>query len=203
MTIERQYAKDLRDQYDARKLSKEEFLAGVLEVAIERAHGKGYVEKGTKALVELSKKHGRGRFIPVQEIRAKAEIESPSGGVYPWYDGSAGVLVEQKRPHAVRIKDEFYDAMLKLFERPSDTDESSYEELLSRVTVDPRVCTGKPCIRGTRIYIAIILDALAEGLTLEQIIDHYPSLTKDDIRAALAYAAELARENVWRLATGS
>jgi len=72
-------------------------------------------------------------------------------------------------------------------------------ELLERVSVDPAVCTGKPCIRGTRIYIAIILDALAEGLTPEQIVDHYPSLQIDDVRAAVAYAAELARENLWKL----
>lgn len=75
----------------------------------------------------------------------------------------------------------------------------SHEELLERVSVDPRVCGGKPCIRGTRIYIAIILDALAEGLSPEQILDHYPSLSHDDIRAAVAYAAELARENVWKI----
>jgi uncharacterized protein (DUF433 family) len=76
----------------------------------------------------------------------------------------------------------------------------TYDELLARVTVDPKVCAGKPCIRGTRIYIAIILDALAEGLSPEQIVDDYPSLTLEDIRAALAYSAELARENVWKLA---
>jgi len=74
-----------------------------------------------------------------------------------------------------------------------------HEELLSRITVDPRICAGKPCIRGTRIYIAIILDALAEGLSPEQIIDHYPSLEVADIRAAVAYAAELARENLWKV----
>lgn len=70
-----------------------------------------------------------------------------------------------------------------------------HEELLARVSVDPvpKVCTGKPCIRGTRIYIAIILDALAEGLTPEEIIDHYPSLKVEDIRAAVGYAAELAQ----------
>jgi uncharacterized protein (DUF433 family) len=50
------------------------------------------------------------------------------------------------------------------------------------------------------MYIAIILDALAEELTMEEIIDHYPQLTLDDIRAALAYAAELARENIWKVA---
>jgi uncharacterized protein (DUF433 family) len=78
----------------------------------------------------------------------------------------------------------------------------TYEALLNRVSVDPQVCGGKPCIRGTRIYIAVILDGLAEGLTPEQIIDHYPQLTLDDIHAALAYGAELSRENVWKVAVG-
>ena len=72
-------------------------------------------------------------------------------------------------------------------------------DLLDRVTADPRVCGGKPCIRGTRISIAIVLDALAEGLSAEQIVDHYPSLSITDVRAAVAYAAELARENVWKI----
>ena len=67
--------------------------------------------------------------------------------------------------------------------------------LLARVIVDPKVCRGRPHIRGTGIYIAIILDALFEGLTPEQVIDHYPSLALDDIRAAVAYAAKLAEEN--------
>jgi uncharacterized protein (DUF433 family) len=73
------------------------------------------------------------------------------------------------------------------------------EDLLARITVDPKICGGNPCIKGTRIYISIILDALAEGLTPEEIIDHYPSLQIEDIRAAVAYAAELARENVWKI----
>ena len=73
------------------------------------------------------------------------------------------------------------------------------DELLGRISLDPRVCGGKPCIRGTRIYVAIILDALAEGLTPEQIIDHYPSLKVEDVRAAFGYAAELTRENIWKI----
>jgi uncharacterized protein (DUF433 family) len=73
------------------------------------------------------------------------------------------------------------------------------QELLERVIVDPDICAGKPCIKGTRIYIAIILDALAEGLSPTEIIDHYPPLKPEDIRAAVAYGAELARENVWKL----
>jgi uncharacterized protein (DUF433 family) len=79
----------------------------------------------------------------------------------------------------------------------------NHEELLRRISVDPSVCGGKPCVRGTRIHIAIILDGLAEGLTPEEIIDHYPGLTVEDIRAALAYAADLARENVWKVAIGA
>lgn len=73
------------------------------------------------------------------------------------------------------------------------------DELLERVTVKPAVCGGKPCIRGTRIFIAIILDGLAAGMTPEEIIDHYPSLEIDDVRAAAAYAADLAQENVWKV----
>lgn len=67
----------------------------------------------------------------------------------------------------------------------------------SRITVDAGVCGGRPCIRGTRIEIAVVLDGLAEALTIEQIIDHYPQLVREDILAALAYAAELAHESVF------
>ncbi len=73
----------------------------------------------------------------------------------------------------------------------------------SRITADPGVCGGRPCIRDTRIEIAIILDGLAEGLTFEDIIDHYPQLTPQDIRAALAYAAELAHEGLWKTTVGT
>ena len=78
----------------------------------------------------------------------------------------------------------------------------SYEQLLDRIAVDPGVCGGKPCVRGTRIYIAIILDSLAEGLGPEEIMKEYPPLTLDDIHAALAYAAELSRENIWKVRAG-
>ena len=61
-----------------------------------------------------------------------------------------------------------------------------------RISVDPAICHGKPCIRGTRIFISVILDNLAAGETAGEIIESYPGLTGDDIQAALAYAAELA-----------
>ena len=76
------------------------------------------------------------------------------------------------------------------------------QELLKRVVVDPQICAGQPCIRGTRILVSTILDGLVEGLSAEQVIDHYPSLHPDDVRAAMAYGAELARENVWKVNIG-
>ena len=71
----------------------------------------------------------------------------------------------------------------------------SYEPLLARVRVDPQICSGRPYIRGTGIHIAIILDALTEGLGPAEILDHYPALELDDIRAAVAYATHLAQDN--------
>lgn len=63
-----------------------------------------------------------------------------------------------------------------------------------RISVDPQVCHGKPCIKGTRIMVSVILDNLAAGLTTEEIVVEYPPLTHDDVYATLAYASELARE---------
>ena len=71
--------------------------------------------------------------------------------------------------------------------------DSAYNRLLKRIVSDPKVLGGEPCIRGTRIHVAVVLDSLAEGLTPTEIIDHYPPLTEDDVRAVVAYAAELAR----------
>ena len=68
--------------------------------------------------------------------------------------------------------------------------------LLQRISVDPKVCHGKACIKGTRIMVSVILDNLAAGASPAEIIKSYPSLTLVDIQAAIAYAAELARERV-------
>jgi uncharacterized protein (DUF433 family) len=68
------------------------------------------------------------------------------------------------------------------------------DDLLRRISIDPAICFGKPCIRGTRIWVSLILENLAEGVSKEEILDAYPSLTADDIQAALVYAAELTRE---------
>ena len=66
--------------------------------------------------------------------------------------------------------------------------------LLERISVDPNICFGKPCIRGTRIWVSLLLDLLADGMTVEEVLAEYPQLTKDDIRAAIAYGAEMSRE---------
>ena len=65
-----------------------------------------------------------------------------------------------------------------------------------RIVTNPQICHGRACIRGTRILVAVVLDNLAAGLGLEEILKSYPSLTRQDIDAAIAYAAELARESV-------
>jgi uncharacterized protein (DUF433 family) len=68
------------------------------------------------------------------------------------------------------------------------------DELLQRISLDPAVCFGKPCIRGTRLRVSLILDLLASGASEAEVLAEYPQLTRDDIRAAIAYGAEMARE---------
>jgi uncharacterized protein (DUF433 family) len=75
------------------------------------------------------------------------------------------------------------------------------EKLLKRISIDPKVCFGKPCIRGTRVWVSLIIDNLAAGVPEEEILAAYPSLTKEDIRAALAYAAELTHDRYVALAS--
>jgi uncharacterized protein (DUF433 family) len=68
--------------------------------------------------------------------------------------------------------------------------------LLDRISIDPAVCGGKPCIRGTRIWVSLILDLLASGMSEAEVVAQYPHLTHADILAALAYGAEAARDRV-------
>ena len=63
-----------------------------------------------------------------------------------------------------------------------------------RISVNTNVCHGKPCIRGTRIWVSLILDLLASGSTVEEILEEYPQLRQEDIQACIAYGAETARE---------
>lgn len=66
----------------------------------------------------------------------------------------------------------------------------------NRITVDPAICHGQACIKGTRIIVAVVLDNLAAGLGTDEVLKSYPSLTAEDVQAAMAYAADLARERM-------
>jgi uncharacterized protein (DUF433 family) len=68
------------------------------------------------------------------------------------------------------------------------------ERLLDRISINPEICFGKPCIRGHRIWVSLILDFLASGMTIAEVLDEYPGLEEADIRACIAYGAEMARE---------
>ncbi len=67
--------------------------------------------------------------------------------------------------------------------------------LLHRISIDPTICFGKPCIRGTRIWVSLLLDFLASGMSTGEIIEEYPQLTEEDIRAVVAYNAAIAYNN--------
>lgn len=68
------------------------------------------------------------------------------------------------------------------------------DELLARISIDPNVCFGKPCIRGHRIWVSLVLDLLASGWTTQDVVDNYPGVDTLDVQACIAYAAEVARE---------
>jgi uncharacterized protein (DUF433 family) len=74
---------------------------------------------------------------------------------------------------------------------------------LSRISVDPTICHGKPCIKGHRVPVALILECLADGESIEELLSEYPGLQRDDILACVAYAAELARGSLLEVPTGA
>jgi len=66
--------------------------------------------------------------------------------------------------------------------------------LLERISINPNICFGKPCIKGTRIWVSLLLDMLADGASTEEILADYPQIRREDILAAMAYGAEMSRE---------
>jgi uncharacterized protein (DUF433 family) len=72
----------------------------------------------------------------------------------------------------------------------------SVNKLLERISIDPEVCGGKPCIKGTRLWVSLILDFLADGMTEAELQTEYPQLTHQDVMAALAFGAEMSRERI-------
>jgi uncharacterized protein (DUF433 family) len=77
------------------------------------------------------------------------------------------------------------------------------EDLLELISIDPAVCHGQPCIKGSRVLVTVVLDALAGGLSPAEILGHYPTITEDGVRAAAAYGAWLAKQEVHSLPAGS
>ncbi|HHT9111856.1 MAG: DUF433 domain-containing protein [Planctomycetes bacterium] len=73
------------------------------------------------------------------------------------------------------------------------------QKLLQRISSDPDICHGKPCIKGTRIPVYLIVSLVAEGESIESIIQDYPSLTPEDIKAAIHYAAKLCEYEAYAL----
>jgi uncharacterized protein (DUF433 family) len=70
----------------------------------------------------------------------------------------------------------------------------NHSQLLSRISINSNICFGKPCIKGHRIWVSLILDFLASGMMISEIIADYPQLEPDDILACIAYGAEMSRE---------
>jgi uncharacterized protein (DUF433 family) len=79
---------------------------------------------------------------------------------------------------------------------------SAMNSLLERITIDPAVCGGKPFIRGTRIWVSLILDFLADGMIEAELLAEYPQLVHEEVLAAIAYGAEASRERVVPVPTG-
>ncbi len=69
-----------------------------------------------------------------------------------------------------------------------------HQELLARISIDPNVCFGKPCIRGHRVWVSLVLDLLASGSSIHDLLDTYPGLEEADVLACIAYGAEMSRE---------
>lgn len=67
-------------------------------------------------------------------------------------------------------------------------------QYLQRISINPNICFGKPCIKGHRIWVSLVLDLLTEGMSITEILGEYPQLEREDILACLAYGAEMTRE---------
>ena len=70
-----------------------------------------------------------------------------------------------------------------------------HQELLKRISVNPNICFGKPCIKGTRIWVSLILDFLASGNSMEEILEAYPHIERQDILACIAYGSAMSHEH--------
>ncbi len=77
------------------------------------------------------------------------------------------------------------------------------QELLARISIDPNVCFGKPCIKGHRIWVSLILDYLASGWAAADVLREFPGVEEVDVLACIAYGAEMARERYVDIPVGA
>lgn len=68
--------------------------------------------------------------------------------------------------------------------------------LLDRISINPKICHGQPCVRGTRIMVWLVVEYLAGGDSIEAVLEAYPSLTREDVQACLVFAAEMTKERI-------
>jgi uncharacterized protein (DUF433 family) len=69
------------------------------------------------------------------------------------------------------------------------------DEVLARISIDPQICFGRPCIRGHRIWVSLVLGWLASGKSVDDVLAEYPQLTREDVLACIAYGAEMSAEH--------
>lgn len=77
------------------------------------------------------------------------------------------------------------------------------DDLLARISIDPNICFGKPCIKGHRIWVSLVLDFLASGMTVQELLREYPQLEEADVLACIAYGAEMSRERYVEIPAGA
>jgi uncharacterized protein (DUF433 family) len=70
----------------------------------------------------------------------------------------------------------------------------SRDDVLEHISIDPNICFGKPCIKGHRIWVSLVLDFLSAGWSIAEILENYPGVEEADVRACIAYGAEMSRE---------
>ena len=75
------------------------------------------------------------------------------------------------------------------------------DELLARISINPEVCYGRPCIKGHRIWVSLVLDMLASGWSTQEVLDNYPGVEEADVLACIAYGAEMSRERFVDIST--
>jgi uncharacterized protein (DUF433 family) len=150
----------------------------------EICHGKVCI-RGTRVMVYIILDHLAEGQTEEQILHSYPTIQKE--------DLAAAISYAAELAHE---EDELPIVIQRLFspERVMLSQETGAKSWMERISLNPKICHGKVCVRGTRIMASIILDELSKGATFDEIIEYFPYLKKDDILATIAYAAELARQ---------